>query len=103
MQRKLLCIISVGFKEAAGLLLLIYSAFVRYLNKREYNEAVHQLFINNKKAYDSVSMEVLCNILIECGIHMTLVKVIKMCPIETYCTVRVGKRLSDMFRIQSGL
>ena len=36
--------------------------------KWEYNEAVHQLFIDFKKAYDSVRREVLYNILIEFGI-----------------------------------
>ena len=35
--------------------------------KWEYNEAVHQLFIDFKKAYDSVRREVLYNILIELG------------------------------------
>ena len=34
--------------------------------KWEYNEAVLQLFIDFKKAYDSVRREVLYNILIEC-------------------------------------
>ena len=33
--------------------------------KWEYNEAVHQLFIDFKKAYDSVRREVLYNILLE--------------------------------------
>ena len=33
--------------------------------KREYNEEVHQLFIDFKKAYDSVRREVLHNVLIE--------------------------------------
>jgi hypothetical protein len=32
--------------------------------KRKYNEAVHQLFVDCKKAYDSVRREVLYNILI---------------------------------------
>jgi hypothetical protein len=36
--------------------------------KWEYNEAVHQLFIDFKKAYDSGGREVLYNILIEFGI-----------------------------------
>jgi hypothetical protein len=36
--------------------------------KWEYNEAVHPLFIDFKKAYDSVRREVLYNILIEFGI-----------------------------------
>ena len=35
--------------------------------KWEYNEAVHQLFIDFKKAYDSVRREVLYNILWSVG------------------------------------
>jgi hypothetical protein len=40
--------------------------------KWEYNETVHQLFIDFKKAYDAVSVrtEVLYNILIEFGVPM---------------------------------
>jgi len=40
---------------------------------------MHQLFIDFKKAYDSVRSEVLYNILIEYGIPMNLVRLIKMC------------------------
>jgi len=64
---------------------------------------VHQLFIDVKKAYDSVRREVLYNILIEYGISMKLVKLMKMYPYETYSTVRVGKNLFDMFPIRNGL
>jgi len=71
--------------------------------KWEYNEAVHQLFIDFKKAYDSVRREVLYNILIEFGVPQKLVRVIKMCLTETYSRVRVGKNLSDMFPIRNGL
>jgi len=45
--------------------------------KWEYNEAVHHLFIDFKKAYDSVRREVLYNILIEFGIPKKLVRLIK--------------------------
>jgi hypothetical protein len=38
----------------------------------EHNEAVHQLFIDFKKAYDSVRREALYNILIEFGIPKKL-------------------------------
>jgi hypothetical protein len=69
----------------------------------EYNETVHQLFIDFKKAYDSVRREVLHNILIEFGFSMNLVRLIKMCLNETYSKVHIGKHLSDSFPIQNGL
>jgi purine nucleoside phosphorylase len=40
---------------------------------------IHQLFIDFKKAYDTVMREVLYNILIEFGIPRKLVRLIKMC------------------------
>ena len=83
MQRKLLGIINVD-SDATGRLLIIYSAFGKYLRKKwEYNEAVHQLFIDFKKTYDSVRREVLYNILIEFGIPKKLVRLIKVCLTET--------------------
>jgi hypothetical protein len=71
--------------------------------KWEFNETVHQLFVDFKKAYDSVRREVLYNILIEFGIPMILVRLIKMCLNETYSKVRIGKHLSDNFPIHNGL
>jgi hypothetical protein len=47
--------------------------------KWEYNGTVHQLFIDFKKAYDSVRREVIYNILIEFGISRKLVELIEMC------------------------
>jgi hypothetical protein len=46
---------------------LSYMFYIRHIleKKLEYNEAVHHLFINFKKAYDSFRREVLCNVLIE--------------------------------------
>jgi len=41
--------------DAIGQLLITSSVFVKYLRKKwEHNEAVHQFFIDFKKAYDSV-------------------------------------------------
>jgi hypothetical protein len=47
--------------------------------------------------------EVLYNILIEFGIAMKLVRLIKICLNETYRKVCIGKHLSDSFLIQNGL
>jgi hypothetical protein len=71
--------------------------------KWEYNETVLQLFVDFKKAYNSVRWEVLYNILMEFGVPMKLVRLIKMCLNKTYSKVRIGKHLSDHFRIQNGL
>ena len=71
--------------------------------KWEYNEAVHQLFIDFKKAYDSVRREVIYNILIEFGLSMKLVRLIKMCLTGTFSRIQVGKNVSDMFPIRNGL
>jgi len=59
---------------------------------------VHQLFIDFTKAYNSVRREVLYNILIEFGIPMKLVRLIKMWTVM-YSRVQVGKHLSNMFPI----
>jgi hypothetical protein len=65
---------------------------------------VHQLFVNFQKAYDSVRRKVFtCNILIEFGVPMKLVRLIKMCLNKMYSKVRIGKHLSDNFPIQNGL
>ena len=71
--------------------------------KWEYNEAVHQLFIDFEKAYDSVRREILHNIRIEFGVPRKLVGLIKMCLTETYSRVREGMNLSDRFPIRNGL
>jgi hypothetical protein len=52
--------------------------------KWEYNETVHQLFIDFKTALDSVRREVLYSILIEFGVLMKLVLLIKISLNETY-------------------
>jgi len=74
-----------------------------HTRKWEYNEAVHQLFIDIKKACDSVSREVLYNILTQFGIPIKLVRLIEMSQNETYSRVREGRHMSDMFHIKNDL
>jgi hypothetical protein len=58
---------------------------------------VHQLFVDFKKAYDSVQREVLFEV------PMKLVWLNKMCLNKTYSKVRTGTHLSDNFPIQNRL
>jgi hypothetical protein len=69
----------------------------------QYNETVYQPFTDFKKAYDSVRREVLYYILVEFGIPMKLVRLIKMNLNETYSKVRIDKYLTDNFLIQNCL
>jgi hypothetical protein len=64
---------------------------------------VRGLFIDFKKASDSVKREVLYNILLECSIPKKLVRLIKICLNETYSKICVGNLLSDTFPIQNEL
>jgi hypothetical protein len=50
--------------------------------------------INFNKSYDSVKRDVLYNTVIEFGISMQMVRLIKICLNETYSTVRVGNYLT---------
>jgi hypothetical protein len=101
MQEKLFGIINVDF-DGRHQLLIIYSA-PKLEKKWEYNDAGYQLFIDFKKACDSVRTEVLNNILTEFGIPKKLVRLTKMCLNETCSRVRVGKNLCGMFPIRDGL
>jgi hypothetical protein len=62
----------------------------------EYNGKVHQVFI--EKAYDLVRREILYNILIDFGVSMKLVRLIKMCLYEIFSKVRIGKHLTGGWR-----
>jgi hypothetical protein len=50
-----------------------------------------------------VRREVLYNILIEFGVPMKLVRLIKMCSNEEYSKSHISKHLSDSFHIKNGL
>jgi hypothetical protein len=84
MSKKLLGIINqCGFRCNRSTTDQIF--YIRQIleKKCEYNGTVNQLFIDFKKAYDSVKREVLYSILLEFGITEKLVRLIKMCLNET--------------------
>jgi hypothetical protein len=62
---------------------------------------LHQLFIDFKKAYDSVRREVFYNTLIEFGITLKLVRLIKMYLNEACSRLQIGKHLSDRFSVNN--
>jgi hypothetical protein len=84
-QKKLLGTINGDF-EVTDQLLLRYSALRETLEKKwEYNETVYQLFVDFEKVYDSIRREVLYNDLVEYGMPMKLVRLIKL-SLKEICT-----------------
>ena len=74
--------------------LVVYSACVQYLRKKWQDcETVSQIFLDFKKVYDSVRREVLYNILVEYGIPMKVVRLIRICLNETPSRFLVGKHV----------
>jgi hypothetical protein len=59
--------------------------------KSEYNNTIHQLFIDIKKFYYSVRREVLHNTLIETGIPRKKVEIIKTFLNEICSAMPIGK------------
>jgi hypothetical protein len=95
--------IIIGFRLNRSIVDQIFCILQVLEKEWEYNETVHKLFVDFKKAYVSVRREVLYNILIEFGVPMELLRLIKMCLNETYSNVCIGKHLSDNFLMQNGL
>jgi len=56
------------------------------------------------RAVLEVDFKEVCSVsLIESGIRMKMVRLIKLCLNETYSKVRVGKHLSNAFPVRNGL
>jgi hypothetical protein len=81
---ELLDVISVGC-DVTDQVLITFLAFVRYCRKN-----------------DLVRKEILYSILIQFGLPMELVRLIKMCLNEPYSKVCIGKHLPDTFPLQKG-
>jgi hypothetical protein len=86
----------VGF-DVTDQLLIRFPAFVRYWEK---NGSTMRQYIS----YSYTSRKPMIQyILIESGVPMKLVTLIKMRLNETYDKVHIGKHLSESFPIQNGL
>ena len=71
-----------------------------FLKKWKYNQSVYQLLIDFRNACNSVSEEILYNIVIGFGIDRNVIRLINLCLTETCSRLQVGKHLSDVFPIK---
>ena len=71
--------------------------------KWEFDQSVHQLYIDFKKAYDSIKREKMYEILTRWGIPKKLANLVQVCLKDTRGRVRIGNQMSETFNIHSGL
>jgi len=71
--------------------------------KWEFGQPVHQLFIDFKKAYDSIEREKMFEILIRLGIPKKLVSMVQVCLKDSRGRVKIGNQMSETFNIHNGL
>jgi hypothetical protein len=93
----------VGFDVRDQLLIRFLHSSDTGEKKWEYNETVHQVFVDFKEAYDLVRREVLHNIVIEFVIPMKLVRLIKMFLNETYSNFALNYAIRKAQENQVGL
>jgi len=63
-----------------------------------------QLFIDFKKAFDSIQRESLYNIIMHAfGFPRTLIRLVKLCMKNTQYTARVDNTMSTPFTVDTGL
>lgn len=71
--------------------------------KYEYRQNCWQIFVDFRKAYDSIHRESLYNIMEEFGIPNKLISLTKMCMEGTKYQGRVDSILSDIFTVETSL
>lgn len=71
--------------------------------KYEYRQNMWQVFVDFKKAYDSIHRETIYNIKYEFGIPNKLICLTKVCMNGTKYQVRVDNVLSEEFQVVKGL
>ena len=101
--KKIIVVLQCGFRRNMSAANNIFCIRQILEKKWKYKAAGLHMFIEFKKAYDSVRREFLYNILIEFGIPMKLGRLIKMHLNEIYNRFLASKNLSDIFPIKNSV
>ena len=64
--------------------------------KWEFDQSVHQLYIDFKKVYDSIKRERMYEILTRWGIPKKLANLVQVCLKDTRGRVRIGNQMSKL-------
>jgi len=92
-----------GFRKGRGCTDMIFVARQLMEKTREHGDSLFLLFVDLKKAYDSVPRDALWTILEKCGVPTRMLGIIRSFHEGMYAGVRVGSTVSDRFEVRNGL
>lgn len=69
----------------------------------EYNKEVHALFIDFRKAYDSINRKEIWQNMVDFGIPRKLIQLCKMCILNSKAKVRVENEYTETFEVNTGV
>ena len=92
-----------GFRKNRSTIDQIFTLRQILEKRREHNLAVHNVFVDFQKAYDSIHRDGLYTIMAEFGIPQELVKMAAICLDGVRSRVQMGNRRGDPFGVNTGL
>ena len=92
-----------GFRKERGCVDMIFVARQLIEKAREHNQPLYMLFVDLRKAYDSVPRQALWKVLEKCGVPPKLLSLVKSCHEGMHAEVRVGSTTTEEFEVRNGL
>ena len=92
-----------GFRRGRGCTDMIYAARQLVEKCCEHDDSLFMLFIDLKKAYDSVPRSALWRVLDKCGVPPTMLSIIQSFHDDMQAEVRVGDTTTEQIAVRNGL
>ena len=92
-----------GFRKGRGCADMIFVARQLVEKAREHGESLYVLFVDLRKAYDSVPRQALWKVLEKYGVPEKMLNVVKSFHEGMHAEVRVGLTVTDRFEVRNGL
>ena len=92
-----------GFRRGRGCVDMIFVARQLMEKTREHEDSLFMMFVDLKKAYDSVPRNALWTVLAKCGVPPTMLSIIRSFHEGMQAGVRVGSAVTNCFEVRNGL
>ena len=92
-----------GFRKGRGCVDMLFVARQLLEKTREHNSTLYMLFVDLKKAYDSVPRQALWCVLEKCGVPPKMLGIIRSFHEGMHAEVKLGPTCTESFEVRNGL